>query len=118
MWVVAGMTLVSQAGPSYCIPTDISRKTAQNVVIGMASNIDASKLKETPARFSSLSCNSSKTPKILSSESLSVGMKRGHQFVVAASPPTEDAVVATEPLTKEDLIRYLASGCKPKENWR
>ncbi|KAH8513440.1 hypothetical protein H0E87_006634 [Populus deltoides] len=119
MWVVAGMTLVSQAGPSYCIPTNISRcKTAQNVVIGMASNIDASKLKETPARFSSLSCNSSKTPKILSSESLSVGMKRGHQFVVAASPPTEDAVVATEPLTKEDLIRYLASGCKPKENWR
>lgn len=119
MWVVAGMTLVSQAGPSFCIPTDISRcKTAQNVVIGMASNIDASKLKETPARFSSLSCNSSKTPKILSSESLSVGMKRGHQFVVAASPPTEDAVVATEPLTKEDLIRYLASGCKPKENWR
>ncbi|RVX09084.1 Glutamate--cysteine ligase, chloroplastic [Vitis vinifera] len=33
-------------------------------------------------------------------------------------PPTEDAVVATEPLTREDLIGYLASGCKPKEKWR
>ncbi|KAF9685823.1 hypothetical protein SADUNF_Sadunf03G0094100 [Salix dunnii] len=113
------MALVSKAGLSYCIPTEISRcKSAQNVVIGMASSIDASKLKETSARFSSLSCNSSKTPQILSSESLSVGMKRGHRFVVAASPPTEDAVIATEPLTKEDLIAYLASGCKPKENWR
>ncbi|BBH03357.1 glutamate-cysteine ligase [Prunus dulcis] len=33
-------------------------------------------------------------------------------------PPTEAAVIAAEPLTKEDLIGYLASGCKPKENWR
>lgn len=39
-------------------------------------------------------------------------------MVVAASPPMDDAVVATEPLTKEDLIGYLASGCKPKEKWR
>ncbi|CAH2078194.1 unnamed protein product [Thlaspi arvense] len=28
------------------------------------------------------------------------------------------AAVATEPLTKEDLIAYFASGCKPKEMWR
>lgn len=40
------------------------------------------------------------------------------QVIVAASPPTEDVVVAAEPLTKEDLIGYLASGCKPKEKWR
>jgi glutamate--cysteine ligase len=113
------MTLVAQAGPSSSILKEISRcKAAQNVVIAMARSTDASKLKETPPRFSSLSCNSSKTPQILSSESLSVGMKRGHRVVVAASPPTEDAVIATEPLTKEDLIGYLASGCKPKENWR
>ncbi|KAI8012219.1 hypothetical protein LOK49_LG06G00694 [Camellia lanceoleosa] len=38
--------------------------------------------------------------------------------IVAASPPTEDAVIATEPLMKEDLVSYLASGCKPKEKWR
>nr|GEX01445.1 glutamate--cysteine ligase, chloroplastic [Tanacetum cinerariifolium] len=44
--------------------------------------------------------------------------KRGSHVIVAASPPTEDAMVATEPLTKEDLVAYLASGCKPKENWR
>lgn len=37
---------------------------------------------------------------------------------VAASPPTEEAVQMTEPLTKDDLVAYLVSGCKPKENWR
>lgn len=38
--------------------------------------------------------------------------------IVAASPITEDAVVATKPLTKEHLVGHLASGCKPKEKWR
>lgn len=38
--------------------------------------------------------------------------------IVAASPITEDAVVATKPLTKQDLVGHLASGCKPKEKWR
>ncbi|KAI8010473.1 hypothetical protein LOK49_LG06G03473 [Camellia lanceoleosa] len=47
-----------------------------------------------------------------------VSYKRGHRSIVNASPPTEDAVIATEPLTKEDLVAYLASGCKPKEKWR
>ncbi|KAK4768878.1 hypothetical protein SAY86_027028 [Trapa natans] len=47
-----------------------------------------------------------------------VRFKRGGQFTVAASPPTEDVAVAAEPLTKEDLVGYLASGCKPKEKWR
>lgn len=42
----------------------------------------------------------------------------GRRFIIAASPPTEDAVVATEPLTKQDLIDYLASGCKTKDKWR
>lgn len=53
-------------------------------------------------------------------QNMHVGEKfrRGSKVVVAASPPTEDAAVATEPLTKEDLVGYLASGCKPKENWR
>lgn len=44
--------------------------------------------------------------------------QRRQMMIVSASPPTEDAVVASEPLTKEDLVGYLASGCKPKEKWR
>lgn len=44
------------------------------------------------------------------------GRRRGG--AVAASPPTEEAVQMTEPLTKDDLVAYLVSGCKPKENWR
>jgi glutamate--cysteine ligase len=44
------------------------------------------------------------------------GRRRGG--AVAASPPTEEVAQMTEPLTKEDLVAYLASGCKPKENWR
>lgn len=43
---------------------------------------------------------------------------RGFRSIVAASPPTEDPVVAADPLTKEDLVNYLASGCKPKQKWR
>ncbi|KAK9927207.1 hypothetical protein M0R45_024403 [Rubus argutus] len=47
------------------------------------------------------------------------GHKRGlKSVIVAASPITENAVVATKPLTKEDLVGHLASGCKPKEKWR
>ncbi|CAI5525915.1 unnamed protein product [Closterium sp. Naga37s-1] len=42
----------------------------------------------------------------------------GGRGVVAASPPTEDVEVRTEPLTKEDLVNYLRSGCKPKDKWR
>ncbi|XP_066361585.1 glutamate--cysteine ligase A, chloroplastic [Miscanthus floridulus] len=44
--------------------------------------------------------------------------RRRRGGAVAASPPTEEAVQMTEPLTKEDLVSYLVSGCKPKENWR
>jgi hypothetical protein len=40
------------------------------------------------------------------------------QQIVAASPPAEELAVRTEPLTKQDLVAYLASGCKPKEKWR
>lgn len=47
---------------------------------------------------------------------LGLPLKR-KQMVVAASPPREDVVVSAEPLTKEDLVDYLASGCKPKEMW-
>ncbi|MQL94344.1 hypothetical protein Taro_026986 [Colocasia esculenta] len=52
------------------------------------------------------------------SSSVGSGFRRGNRMIVAASPPTEDAVISAEPLTKEDLVNYLASGCKPKESWR
>ena len=39
--------------------------------------------------------------------------------IVAASPPKkEDGIRSGEPLTRQDLVAYLASGCKPKERWR
>ncbi|GJN37914.1 hypothetical protein PR202_gb26914 [Eleusine coracana subsp. coracana] len=45
-------------------------------------------------------------------------LSRRH-FAVAASPPVEQVVrTDTEPLTKEDIVAYLASGCKPRHNWR
>ncbi|CAH8266602.1 unnamed protein product [Arabidopsis lyrata] len=34
------------------------------------------------------------------------------------APASASSVVVTKPLTKEDLIAYFASGCKPKEMWR
>ncbi|XP_020539645.1 glutamate--cysteine ligase, chloroplastic [Jatropha curcas] len=113
------MTLVSQAGISYYIPTEIPRsKTSQNVVFGVVNSIEASKPKEMYTRFSSLSYNSIKMSRISTSENSWLRSKRGNQVIVAASPPIEDAVIATEPLTKEDLVGYLASGCKSKEQWR
>ncbi|XP_002965328.2 glutamate--cysteine ligase, chloroplastic [Selaginella moellendorffii] len=38
--------------------------------------------------------------------------------IVAASPPAEETALRAEPLTKLDLVDYLASGCKPKSKWR
>ncbi|KAL9246719.1 hypothetical protein vseg_020217 [Gypsophila vaccaria] len=54
------------------------------------------------------------------SASRACSRERSRRFhaIVAASPPAQHAVVSTEPLTKDDLVAYLASGCKPKEQWR
>ncbi|KAL2650472.1 hypothetical protein R1flu_018600 [Riccia fluitans] len=38
--------------------------------------------------------------------------------VVATSAPAEEVAIGVEPLTKKDLVAYLASGCKPREKWR
>ncbi|KAH7299561.1 hypothetical protein KP509_24G018300 [Ceratopteris richardii] len=37
---------------------------------------------------------------------------------IRASAPAEELVTSTEPLTKKDLVDFLASGCKPKHKWR
>ncbi|CAN1300792.1 Glutamate--cysteine ligase, chloroplastic [Linum perenne] len=108
------MVLFSQAGPSlYSLPREFMQcKASQGVAFLTANRRESSKRKEMDLRFSSSSssdwmrkCGIMRT-------------KTGRSVTVAASPPTEDAVVAADPLTKEDLINYLASGCKPKENWR
>ena len=44
--------------------------------------------------------------------------QRRRGCIVAASPPKDDGIRSGEPLTREDLVGYLASGCKPKERWR
>lgn len=40
--------------------------------------------------------------------------RRATRFITAVAEPGTVA----EPLTKEDLVDYIRSGCKPKEEWR
>lgn len=105
-------------GSSYCIPSESMQCKAAQDVYSIANNVEASRIKGSCVSFASLTCNQRNTLQNLRSDGIRSGRKRGQQVIVAASPPTEDAVIATEPLTKEDLVAYLASGCKPKENWR
>ncbi|XP_024031133.1 glutamate--cysteine ligase, chloroplastic [Morus notabilis] len=113
------MALISQAGSSYCVQSEVIRsKSGHNAIFNIGSNLEASRVKDNFVGASSLSCTfAAKKTNILHLDCARLGRKRGHHVIVAASPPTEDAVAA-EPLTKEDLIAYLASGCKPKEKWR
>lgn len=113
------MTLISQVGPSCGVGSDVTRCTiGPNGVFGMTNNIETSMIKETCLSFSSSSCYSAKIAQVLHLENAGIGIRRRHRAIVASSPPTEAAVVTTEPLTKEDLVGYLASGCKPKDKWR
>ncbi|CAN1253824.1 Glutamate--cysteine ligase, chloroplastic [Linum perenne] len=105
--------------PSYTLPREVMHcKGGQGGFFLAAQRRDSSKLRETGLRVSSSSYESTNKCGMLRLDSSIKGHKRGRNVIVAASPPTEDAVVATEPLTKEDLVGYLASGCKPKEKWR
>ncbi|XP_068639673.1 glutamate--cysteine ligase, chloroplastic-like [Aristolochia californica] len=102
------MALISQNAPSYCMYSEMPQfKYGQNATLTMSSTMECNALlRNMPSsRESTIVLSSSRC-------------KRVQRMVVAASPPTEDAVVATDPLTKEDLVAYLASGCKPKEKWR
>eukprot|EP00271_Cylindrocystis_brebissonii_P007545 TRINITY_DN21110_c0_g1_i1.p1 TRINITY_DN21110_c0_g1~~TRINITY_DN21110_c0_g1_i1.p1 ORF type:complete len:524 (+),score=72.10 TRINITY_DN21110_c0_g1_i1:223-1794(+) len=63
--------------------------------------------------------NAGKSTDRFSNSRLFPASSRSRGRPIAASPPTEEATrVETEPLTKEDLVAYLKSGCKPKEKWR
>ncbi|ESW30493.1 hypothetical protein PHAVU_002G157600 [Phaseolus vulgaris] len=46
--------------------------------------------------------------------------KGGRRSVIVATGPAIDQApaIAQEPLTKDHLIHYMASGCKPKQSWR
>ena len=74
--------------------------------------------KESCSNFSLASRNSVKKTSFLCSDIVKSERSRRLCTIFAASPPIDDPVVAAEPLTKEDLVGYLMSGCKPKENWR
>uniref|UniRef100_A0A2P2LDZ4 Glutamate--cysteine ligase, chloroplastic n=1 Tax=Rhizophora mucronata TaxID=61149 RepID=A0A2P2LDZ4_RHIMU len=113
------MSIVSQTSPSAFVPTDIARpNSGRTLVFDAFNSLEVAKIKDSCVRFLSLSFNSRGTAQASGRDCLRARMKRGNQMIVAASPPTEDAVIATEPLTKEDLVGYLASGCKQKEKWR
>lgn len=99
------MAVMSQGG-SYCIQSELVRCKAGSRVKQVFSGL----------HFSSSS--SAKPTQILRFDGTGRKLKGANLIIVAASPPTEDAMVVAEPLTKEDLVGYLASGCKPKEKWR
>ncbi|KAL7188905.1 hypothetical protein ACSBR1_038713 [Camellia fascicularis] len=80
-------------------------------------------MKETCISFPSSPSYSTETMRSLHLDSAGVWYKREQHAIVAASPPTEDAVIATEPLTKEDLVKavieemgigFLGIGFQPK----
>lgn len=105
------MALISQAGP-YCSRNEIIQSKTRDINdFSMPRSLEAPKMKDDFVGLSTLSCISYRKKNNLH-------MSQGHGIIVAASPPTEDAVVVAEPLTKEDLVAYLASGCKSKEKWR
>lgn len=106
--ILAELTMAMSSSCS--ISYDGVHKAGQNV---STNNVQPSGVKGSCVGFASLSCNLRNTMRCHE-----IRRQRGRQVIVASSPPTEEIVIATEPLTKEDLVAYLASGCKPKEKWR
>ncbi|KAG9149242.1 hypothetical protein Leryth_003228, partial [Lithospermum erythrorhizon] len=109
------MSLMSQTGSSYYISNELGQCKGG---YDMPYTVGASKVKEVRFGLCFSSVESSKATQSLYADGARIGSRRGNKSIVAASPPTEDAVVAADPLTKQDLIDYLASGCKSKEKWR
>lgn len=79
--------------------------------------VESTQREGTQFKMSSL-CNGSVNYQFLNKERARLKCKRGHSFIVATGPAIEAPVIGTEPLTKDDLIDYMLSGCKPKEKWR
>jgi len=68
-------------------------------------------------KLSSL-CSGSVHYKFLYKDREILKCRKRRSVIVATGPAIEAPVIATEPLTKDDLINYMVSGCKPKEKWR
>ncbi|KAI7995052.1 hypothetical protein LOK49_LG11G00836 [Camellia lanceoleosa] len=103
---------------SHCICSEKLRcNVGYNVVLNVGNNMEASKMKETCVSFPSLPSYSTKIMQSLHLDGAGVLYKQGQRAIVATSPPIEDAVIATEPLMKEDLVGYLASGCTEHEKF-
>ncbi|PKI53989.1 hypothetical protein CRG98_025600, partial [Punica granatum] len=112
------MALISHASPSSHVCDEIAKfRSDYSMNFGVPKHGEMAKMRLDFLNFAS-SSSPAKTLLSLHAGNASLGCKRGSRLIFAASPPTEDVVVAAEPLTKEDLIGYLASGCKPKEKWR
>ncbi|KAF3785299.1 Glutamate--cysteine ligase, partial [Nymphaea thermarum] len=117
------MALVSNASSHYMCSDILHQRHERTTSYDMAylekCGIYRDKFFNTKDGLRNLSCSlrSSEKKHVTSFYSFT-GRKRLDSTIVAASPPTEDVVVAAEPLTKEDLVSYLSSGCKPKEQWR
>ena len=107
------MVLMSQTSSSHIRTEILQYKNGTNALYSRSNNTNASRTSTV-----SFPRDPSKTTQSMHVNAIGAKSKRDNRVIVAASPPTEDAMVATEPLTKEDLVAYLASGCKPKENWR
>ncbi|KAK6158255.1 hypothetical protein DH2020_005569 [Rehmannia glutinosa] len=113
------MALMSHPSSSHCIHSEIIQcKSRHNGVNSFANTMESTKNKDIVFGLRPPSRSSMKLTQSWSLDGTEMRQGRGHLVTVAASPPTEDAVIASEPLTKEDLVGYLASGCKPKEKWR
>ncbi|KAL1551910.1 glutamate--cysteine ligase [Salvia divinorum] len=113
------MTLMSHPGSSHNIHSEVIQcKTRCNEVNRFSKTVVSAQRNETSLGLRSPLWSSLKVKPGSSSFGTGVRRRQERQVTVAASPPTEDAVISTEPLTKEDLVAYLSSGCKPKENWR
>ncbi|KAK4802294.1 hypothetical protein SAY86_000497 [Trapa natans] len=111
------MALTFHIVPSSQICSEIVQfRSDYSVKFGMVNHVEAVKMKLKFPSFMS-SCPT-RDPLCLHGGGATIGFKGRGQFTVSASPPTEEMAITAEPLTKEDLVGYLASGCKPKEKWR
>ncbi|XP_004511574.1 glutamate--cysteine ligase, chloroplastic-like [Cicer arietinum] len=79
--------------------------------------VDSNQRKGSCFKLSSL-CSGSVHYQFLYKDKAIARYRRGRSVIVATGPATEAHAIATEPLTKDDLIDYMLSGCKPKEKWR
>ncbi|KAL6549990.1 glutamate--cysteine ligase [Orobanche minor] len=113
------MALMPHPSSANCIRSEIIHcKSRHNGVYSFANIMESAKNKETVYGLCFRSWSSLNLMQSWSLDGTEVRKRRGQWVTVAASPPTEDTVAASEPLTREDLVGYLASGCKPKEKWR